>query len=181
MQRSMSSARKRRIVDAHLHLIDHTENHYEFLEHVDATFEALIGDYSALPRRYLLDDYLRDAGDLELAGLVWHEMLSSDPLREVQWAQKTAERLQVPMSIVGLADFLSPELEARLEAYSECTHVVAVREHLGWDETNPLRRFAKRPDLLADPQWQKGLATLKRFGFRCSLKSSRISYPIFTP
>ena len=166
----MSSAEKRQIVDAHLHLIDHNANYYEFLEQVDETFQALIGDYSALPRRYLLDDYLRDAGGLEVAGLVWHEMLSSDPVREVRWAQAMAESVRVPMSIVGLADFLSPELVARLEAYTQCPNVSAVREHLCWDEGNPLRRFAKRSDLLTDPQWRKGLATLKRFGFRCSLE-----------
>jgi predicted TIM-barrel fold metal-dependent hydrolase len=52
----MSSSKERKIIDAHCHLYDHTENRHEFLENVDEMFEALIGDYSALPRRYLLDE-----------------------------------------------------------------------------------------------------------------------------
>jgi predicted TIM-barrel fold metal-dependent hydrolase len=74
------------------------------------------------------------------------------------------------MAIVGLVDFLAPDLEERLDAYAECANVAAVREHLGWDRENPLRRFAKRPDLLTDPQWRRGLTRLARYRFKCSLE-----------
>lgn len=74
------------------------------------------------------------------------------------------------MSLVGLVEFLAPDLEARLEAYAQCRSVTGVREHLGWDRGNPLRRFAKRPDLLTDPQWRNGLSLLKRYDFKCSLE-----------
>jgi predicted TIM-barrel fold metal-dependent hydrolase len=47
----MNSSPQRRIVDAHVHLFDHEANRYEFLEHIDPMFQALIGDYSTLPRR----------------------------------------------------------------------------------------------------------------------------------
>jgi predicted TIM-barrel fold metal-dependent hydrolase len=50
---------RRAIIDAHVHLVDHSANCHEFLERRDETYEALVGDYSALPRIYLLDDYLR--------------------------------------------------------------------------------------------------------------------------
>ena len=43
----------RRVIDAHMHLYDNQENRYEHMEHPDATFEALVGDYSTLPKRYL--------------------------------------------------------------------------------------------------------------------------------
>ena len=72
--------------------------------------------------------------------------------------------------MVVLVDFLDPALEERLEAYAALNNVVAVREHLGWDAGNALRRFAKRPDLLTDPAWRKGLGALRRFGFRCGLE-----------
>jgi predicted TIM-barrel fold metal-dependent hydrolase len=166
----MNSAARRKIIDAHLHLYDHQENRYDFLEHTDEMLEALIGDYSALPRRYLLYDYLADEPDLEVVGLVWHEFMSADPEREVLWAQQLAEHLPIPMSIVGLVDFLAPDLDARLEKYAQCTNVVAVREHLGWDRDNPRRRFAKRPDLLTDSLWLQGLSRLARHKFKCSLE-----------
>ena len=46
-----------RIFDAHVHLFDCKANTYAFLEHEDRSFKAIAGDYSALPRRYLTDDY----------------------------------------------------------------------------------------------------------------------------
>lgn len=61
-------------------------------------------------------------------------------------------------------------MEERLEAYAALPNVAAVREHLGWDTGNALRRFAKRPDLLTDPAWQKGLGALQRHGFKCVIE-----------
>jgi predicted TIM-barrel fold metal-dependent hydrolase len=166
----MHTSAKRRVVDAHVHLYDAGENRYEHLERVDAMFEALIGDYSTLPRHYLLEDYLADERGLEIEGIVWHEFMAADPLREVEWAQRLADTLPIPMAIVGLVDFLAPDLEARLERYAECANIAAVREHMGWDEGNPLRRFAKRGDLLSDPRWRRGLRLLKGDRFKCSLE-----------
>lgn len=166
----MNPSAKRKVVDPHLHFYDHKQNRHDFLEQVDPMFQALVGDYSGLPRRYLLENYLADEPDVEIAGLVWNEFLSSDPLREVLWAQRMADGFELPMAIVGLADFLAPDLEERLDAYAQCANVTAVLEHLGWDRENPLRRFAKRPDLLTDPQWRYGLASLARYRFKCSLE-----------
>ncbi len=166
----MPSSQKRRIIDAHLHLYDHEANRHDFLDTVDQTFVALVGDYSALPRKYLFAHYLEEAATLQIDGIVWNEFLSSDPLREVRWAQAMTDRIPVPMSIVGLVDFLNPDLEARLEAYARCPNVTAVREHLGWDDDHPLRRMSKRPDLLTDPQWRKGLGLLRNYDFKCSLE-----------
>src|SRR5882757_2307050 len=177
----MHASAKRRVVDAHVHLYNGGENRYEHLERVDAMFEALIGDYSALPRRYMLNDYLADESGLEIDGIVWHEFMSADPLREVEWAQRLAETLPIPMAIVGLVDFLAPDLEARLESYAKCGNVTAVREHLGWDEGNPLRRFAKRGDLLSDARWRRGLRLLKNDRFKCSLEMFSSQLPELLP
>jgi predicted TIM-barrel fold metal-dependent hydrolase len=166
----MHASTKRHVVDTHVHLYDGGQNRYEHLERVDAMFEALIGDYSTLPRRYLFEDYLGDESGLEIDGIVWHEFMSADPLREVEWAQRLAETLPIPMAIVGLVDFRATDLEARLEGYAKCRNVTAVREHLGWDEGNPLRRFAKRGDLLCDARWRRGLGLLKGDRFKCSLE-----------
>jgi predicted TIM-barrel fold metal-dependent hydrolase len=35
---------------------------------------------------------------------------------------------------------------------------------------NPLRRFARRPDLLTDPVWERGLAALRGHDFKCGLE-----------
>jgi predicted TIM-barrel fold metal-dependent hydrolase len=116
------------------------------------------------------EEYLADQIGVQVLGLVWHEFLPSDPVREVRWAQRMAENAQVSMSIVGLVDFLAPDLEKRLDAYAQCRNVAGVRGHLGWDDENPLRRFAKRPDLLSDSRWLDGLSLLARYRLKCSLE-----------
>jgi predicted TIM-barrel fold metal-dependent hydrolase len=161
---------KRKIVDVHLHLYDHGANRHEFLESEDKMFRALVGDYSSLPRTYLLNDYLADASDVEVEGLVWNEFLSTDPVKEVRWAQRLADSAPVPIALVGLVDLLAPDLERTLDIYAECSHLVAVRQHLGWDEQNPLRRFAPRGELLNDPRLLQGLKCLAKYKFKCSLE-----------
>jgi predicted TIM-barrel fold metal-dependent hydrolase len=159
-----------RIFDAHVHLFDCEANRYAFLEREDPTFRALVGDYSALPRRYLPEDYLQASASCRVEGIVWHEFLSADPVAEARWGQGLAEASRPRQPLVALVDFLDPALDERLGAYAALPNVVAVREHLGWDTGNALRRFAKRPDLLTDPAWRAGLGALRRHGFRCGLE-----------
>ena len=120
------------IVDAHVHLYDSKANAHGFLDQQDEVYEALVGDYSALPRTYLPDDYLMDTAGCTVEGVVWHEYLSDDALKEVQWGQHLAERSPVPQAMVALVDFLDPRLDERLQAYRSLSRVTAVREHLGW-------------------------------------------------
>jgi hypothetical protein len=79
----MEAQGKRRIVDAHMHLYDSLENRYEHLEQPDGILEALIGDYSALPKRYRFEDYVPDLRNVEIDGVVWHEFIATDSVREV--------------------------------------------------------------------------------------------------
>jgi predicted TIM-barrel fold metal-dependent hydrolase len=157
-------------VDAHVHLYDSKANTHAFLNQKDEFFEALVGDYSSLPRTYLLDAYLADSQSCEVEGIVWHEFLSEDPVKESTWGQHLADTSTVRQTMAALVDFLDPRLEERLETYRSLFNVTAVREHLGWDATNPKRRFAKRPDLLTDSAWRRGLGCLRRHEFKCGLE-----------
>ena len=159
-----------RIFDAHVHLFDCEANTYAFLDHEDRSFKIIAGDYSALPRRYLADDDQSHSAWCQMEGMVWYEFLSDDPVREAQWAQHLGDGSRPRQSMVVLVDFLDPALDERLEAYAALPNVVAVREHLGWDPGNALRRFAKCPDLLTDPAWRKGLGALRRHGFKCGIE-----------
>ena len=158
------------IFDAHVHLFDCKANTHDFLEREDPTFRTIVGDYSALPRRYLPEDYLKASASCQVEGILWHEFLSADPVGEARWGQRLADASRLRQPLVVLVDFLDPALEERLEAYAALPNVVAVREHLGWDTGNALRRFAKRPDLLTDPTWREGLGALGRHGFKCGLE-----------
>jgi predicted TIM-barrel fold metal-dependent hydrolase len=159
-----------RIVDAHVHFYDHRQNHHSFLNETDSGYEAFVGNYDALPRRYLLADYLADTAGYRVEGVVWHEFLSSDPVKEASWAQDRANAGGVRHALVALVDFLDPDLQHKLDQYEALPNVTAVREHMVWDDANPLKRFAKRPDLLRDPAWRRQLNLLERRRFKCGLE-----------
>jgi predicted TIM-barrel fold metal-dependent hydrolase len=76
-----------RIADSHLHFYDHRQNRYRFLDEVDRGYEAFVGNYDALLRRYLLDVYLADSHGYNVEAIVWNEFLSSEPFKEAAWAQ----------------------------------------------------------------------------------------------
>jgi predicted TIM-barrel fold metal-dependent hydrolase len=169
------------IVDAHIHVYDSTANVHRFLDEVDPTFEALVGDYSALPRRYLIDDYLAAARSCDVRGIVCHEYLSEDAVGEMRWLQRQADASPIPCSIVALVDFLDPQLEPRLEAYAALPAITAVRQHLGGDNDNPLKRFAARGDLLGDAAWQRGLTRLASKNYKCGLEVFAHQLPELLP
>jgi predicted TIM-barrel fold metal-dependent hydrolase len=159
-----------KIVDAHAHWYDGNANTHRFLDQKDPIYEALVGDYTVLPRNYLEAAYLKDSASCRVEGIVWHEYLSEDPVREVRWVQRLAEDSPIPMALVALVDFLDPGLEERLDIYGSLPNVTAVREHLCWDAKNPLKRLAKRGDLLQDPRWRKGLVHLRERELKCGLE-----------
>jgi predicted TIM-barrel fold metal-dependent hydrolase len=159
-----------RIVDSHLHFYDNKRNRHTFLDNVDANYEAFVGNYDALPRRYLLDDYLSVSEGYGVEAVIWHEFLSAEPFREAAWAQQAASMSGMRHALVAFVDFLDPDLESKLDQYSTLPNLTSVREHLVWDDHNSLKRFAKRPDLLTDPAWNRQLGSLRGYDFKCGLE-----------
>ncbi|MBA2656773.1 MAG: amidohydrolase family protein [Tatlockia sp.] len=159
-----------RIIDSHIHFCDNEANVHPFLDEYDPNYAAFVGDYSKLERKYLLEDYLQDSSDYKIDGVVWHEFLSTDPIKEAKWAQNLASQSSLAQSMVVIVDFLDPTLEEKLELYNTMPNVTAIREHMVWDNDNPRKRFAKQPNLLSDSTWQKGLNLLNRYDFKCGLE-----------
>jgi predicted TIM-barrel fold metal-dependent hydrolase len=147
------------MIDCHVHFIDASRFSYPIFPERSAGFEALVGDYSALPRRYLPEDYLADAAGLHIEGTVWAEFISSTPLEELRWAQSLADTSGQPRATIAAVDFRAPDLESTLEVYRGMGRVRAVRQHLGWHPTNELLRFAPATDLMDDLAWRRGIAS----------------------
>jgi predicted TIM-barrel fold metal-dependent hydrolase len=158
------------ILDCHQHFFDAGRFRYPVFETRSAGFEALVGDYSALPRVYLPDDYARDTQGLNVVGTVWSEFISADPVGEVRWGNELANAAGRPTGLIARVDFLDPQLNRTLEEYVSMGHVRCVRQHLGWHPTNPALRFAARPDLLTDSAWRGGIAALRSHGLVCELE-----------
>src|SRR5262245_1585338 len=114
------------IIDCHQHFIDSRRLRYPVFMQRSAGFEALVGDYSALARVYLPEDYARDVNGLGVVKTVWAEFISDDPMGEVTWAQELAHTTGRPQGMIGLVDFSSPEIEHTLDLYTSIEPVRAV-------------------------------------------------------
>jgi len=168
------ASEKPAILDCHQHFYDATRFRYPVFETRSAGFEALVGDYSSLPRVYLPEDYARDTKGLNVVQTVWAEFISDDPAGEVRSANELAVATGRPNGLIARVDFLDPRLNRVLDEYVSLGRVRCVRQHLGWHPSNPALRFAARPDLLSDDVWRAGIAALRGRGFVCELE-------IFTP
>ena len=158
------------IIDCHQHLYDAGRMRYPVFEIRSAGFEALLGDYSALPRVYLPEHYARDAAGLNVVKTVWAEFMSEDPVGEVKWAAKLAKSPGRPDGVIALADFSSPDLTRTLEVYAATGHVRCVRQHLAWHPTNALLRYAARSNILSDPDWRRGIGAIRNRDFACEIE-----------
>ena len=160
-----------RIIDAHHHLWDLAANYYPWL--TDRIGPRMYGDYAAIRRNYLVDDFRRDIGSVPVVKSVHvqAEHDHSDPVRETRWLQAEAERCGFPHAIIAYADLSAPRdrLEALLDAHCAFANVRGVRqmvhEVLLPDMRHPI-------DHLADERWQRNLSILAQ-----ALASFRIADP----
>jgi predicted TIM-barrel fold metal-dependent hydrolase len=158
------------IIDCHQHFVDARRFRYPVFETRNPGFEALVGDYRALPSVYLPQDYARNTAGMNVVRTVWAEFMSDDPVGEVEWAADLTRDTGSPAGMIAVADFLSPDLERRLDTYQATGRVRCVRQHMGWHPTNKLLRYAPQPDLLSDPALRRGLAAAGRRGFVCEFE-----------
>ena len=93
----------------------------------NAGFEALFGDYTALPRVYLPEDYSLDTEGLSVVKTMWVDFISDDPGGEVRWANELADVTGRPDGMIARVDFLDPELDRVLDAYASVGRVRCVR------------------------------------------------------
>ncbi len=121
------------IVDCHVHFVDAQALSYQIFQQRSASFEAIVGDYSALPRRYLPEDYLNDTRGFNVAKIVCAEFMSDDPIGEVRWALALSNEHGYPQGMIAQADFLSPDVARVIDSYGSIPRLRAVRQHLALD------------------------------------------------
>jgi predicted TIM-barrel fold metal-dependent hydrolase len=148
-----------KIVDAHFHLWNLDENYYPWL--TDASRPSLVQGRAALRRNYLVTDYLRDMGDLNVVAGV-HIQAEHDPrdrVRESRWLQQVAAQPDArgfPQAIVADADFASPDVEQVLEQHASFANTRGIRFALH-------RRLDEPYDPLEDPAWVRNFPLLARY------------------
>jgi len=158
------------IVDAHHHLWDLDRNYYPWLsDHPEPGF--FLGDYSALKRRYMPQDYRRDADGFPIVATVHVEAEwdRADQIGETRWLHEVAGAEGMPNAVVGHVWLDDPAVEEKLAAHAAFPLTRGIRSK---PVTAP-RPDGPRPDgprSLADPAWRRGYAALGQYGLRYDLR-----------
>jgi predicted TIM-barrel fold metal-dependent hydrolase len=153
-----------RIIDAHHHLWDLDLNYYPWLS--DRVGPRMYGDYAAIRKDYLLDDFKADIGSLPVVASVHvqAEHDHTDPLRETRWLQSVADAPGsggFPQAIVGFEDLTGPpeQVAARLQAHAQSRNLRGIRQMV---HQCLVPAMGLPTDYLADQQWRANVGLLAR-------------------
>jgi predicted TIM-barrel fold metal-dependent hydrolase len=158
------------IVDAHQHFWDPTVNNHPWLA-PEAAIPFRYGDYSAIKRRYLPDDYREDAAGCKIVQTVYVETEwdPADPIGETRYATGLADRYGLPNAIVAQAWLDRADAADVIAAQTAFPLVRSVRHKPGGPATPA--EVGRRTTLMSDPLWRRGYALLGRFGVHFDLQT----------
>lgn len=159
------------IVDPHQHFWDLRRNHYPWLtDRPVAGFR--YGDYSAIKRDYLPDDFRRDAANQHVVKTVHVEAEwdPGDPVGETRWLQELANTHGLPTAAVGQAWFGRDDIADVLAGHAEYPVVRSIRQKPA-AAPSPDRVEKDAPGSMGDPKWRDGYALLADFGLSYDLQT----------
>jgi predicted TIM-barrel fold metal-dependent hydrolase len=158
------------IVDAHHHLWDLARNRYPWL--TDAPKHSdFLGDYSALRRTYMPEDYRRDAAGFRVIKTVHveAEMDRANQVGETAWLHEIHERYGMPNAVVGHVWFTDPECDAKLARHTAHALMRGIRSK-PVTAAKPGASVRGEPGSMQDPRWRAGLALLQKYGLSWDLR-----------
>lgn len=125
----------------------------------------IFGEYSALRRDYLAEEFKRDLARHGIAKSVYIQInvAPGDEVAEVEWVQGEADRHGVPTGIVAYADLCTLGVGDLLDLELARGNVRGVRQQIHW-HANPQYRFAPRPDVMNDATFRLGLTEVEKRG-----------------
>jgi predicted TIM-barrel fold metal-dependent hydrolase len=131
----------------------------------------IFGEYSALKRDYMADEFRRDLDRHGITKSVYIQINVNpgDEVEEVEWVQREGERNNVAQGIVAYANLSAPDVASVLDRELAFSSLRGIRQQIHWHE-KPQYRFAPRPDLMNDPAWRAGLAELQKRGLSFDLQ-----------
>jgi predicted TIM-barrel fold metal-dependent hydrolase len=158
------------IVDAHQHFWDPVANNHPWLK-PEAHIPFRYGDYSAIKRRYLPDDYLSDAAlhDVRETIYVETEWDPATPIDETRYATVLSERFGLPNAIVAQARLDRDDAASVLAGQAAFSLVRSVRHKPGGPATPDM--VGKERTLMSAEKWRRGYALLERHGLHFDLQT----------
>lgn len=159
----------RAVIDAHHHIWD-LANDLPWLKDERVPFR--YGDYAAICRDYMPDDYRRDTAGWPVVGSVYveAEWNRSHASEESRWVAEISAKTGVPSVIVAWCDFAAPEADALLASHAQVPLVRGVR-HKPKAAPSPAEATRGLAGSMDDPAWRRGYEALSRHGFSYDLQT----------
>ncbi len=156
-----------KIVDCHFHFYDQKVNNYLFLADHDEKLALMWGESynTTLPATYLPRDYFKDMQDFHIEKLIMAELVSTDPLKEMHFAQTLADHHHQLAAAIANINLLDKNLPALLAEYAKIPVVRSVRDHLLWDPSNPNHCYTRREGILLEPIVAESFAAIQAYPF----------------
>lgn len=157
-------------LDAHAHFWDLGGDRYPWLCR-PGVIPFRYGDYSAIKRSYLPEDYRRDAAAFTLAGVV-HVEAKFDPARpldETRWLEGLAAETGLPTVCVGQVDMAAPEAAEVLAGHAESPLIRGVRAFPEAAET-PAEARRGAPGSMDDPAFRAAMPALQSHGLSLDIQ-----------
>ncbi|TCO80793.1 putative TIM-barrel fold metal-dependent hydrolase [Plasticicumulans lactativorans] len=158
------------VVDPHIHLLNYTGLRYSWLHHESHSF---VGSSLALAHDYLLADFLRDAGDIEVLAIVNVEANHDpdDTVAETRWLQAVADDPASggkPDGIVARVDLSRPDADAQFALHAQCRNLRGIRQILNV-HADPLYDYVGR-HYLREATWRAHYGLLAKYGLSFDLQ-----------
>jgi predicted TIM-barrel fold metal-dependent hydrolase len=160
-----------RLVDAHMHLWDLSLGRHPWLcDEPPIPFR--YGDYRAIRKSYMPEDYRRDAAGLGIGATVYIEAEwdPADPAGETAWVSALAEREGFPHAVVAQAWLDRADVADVLAAQAGFPLVRGVR-HKPKAAASPAEAARGQRGSMDDPRWRDGYALLRRHGLHFELQT----------
>ena len=157
------------MVDAHVHFWDPTKNYYPWLND-RPLIPFRYGDYSAICRPYLPDEYKRDLKNrhnVVKTVYIEAEWDPKGPIGEMDYIADLRRQTGWPNAAVGQAWLDRSDREEVLERLAAFDFVRGVRHK---PRSNPKPGLAQTGSMV-DPLWVEGYAILGRLGLRFDLQT----------
>lgn len=159
------------LVDAHQHFWDLERNYHPWLCN-EPQISFRYGDYHAIRRSYLPDDYLRDAASFDVVASVHveGEWDPNDPIGETRWIHAIAGRYGYPHAMVAQAWLDRDDVDAVLNAQAQFPLVRSVR-HKPAAVSSPAGVRPGARGSMGDERWRRGYALLETHGLSFDLQT----------
>ena len=153
-----------KIVDCHHHLWDLNNKNTSYAWLMVSEGEAFFGDYIALRKNYLLENYLEDSKNQNVIKSV-HVQAEHDedkPVNETKWLQNLADThpSKLPNAIVAFADFSKNNIADILDSHQEYKNVRGIRQILSYNNEEPKYSHASE-DYMKNISWVNNFKNIR--------------------